>query len=224
MHRFANLTNVVTAVVCAAALGGCATDADHGEASAQQTLASEDDGWPWGPEVVEVDRPRGDRGFDEGRRPASYPRALGPVSIKAARPPWDRSRSVKVLDVAGWSTEDRGAVQLWTESNADDNGNQLWRLHPRGDSFIIENEFSGKCLDETRDTPLANGNKVYQYSCSNEKLNQRWEFIGRRGEYGALRNKMSGRCLDLANLEYRDGASVQSWDCTGAWNQSWNIW
>ena len=131
---------------------------------------------------------------------------------------------MKVLDVSDRSTEDRGAVQLWTASNGRDNGNQQWRLHPRGDAFIIENVLSGKCLDESLDVPFANGNKVYQYACSNAKPNQRWTFVGKKGGYGALRNEASGRCLDLAGFSYEDGAAVQVWDCSGAWNQSWNIW
>lgn len=224
MQRSSDLSKVLTAVLCAAVFGGCATEADDDQASTQSTLAREDDGAPW---ISDVSSARDDDDGDAARRPSGpqrYPEPLGPVSIVVARPPSDRSDSVKVLDVIGRSVENRGALQLWTASNKQDNGNQKWLLHPRGNAFIIENVNSGKCLDESRDTPLANGNKVYQYDCSNVSPNQRWEFVGRRGGFGALRNELSGRCLDLSGLDYRDGASVQVWDCSGSWNQSWNIW
>jgi len=74
-----------------------------------------------------------------------------------------------------------------------------------------------------RDFGRRNGNEVYQHEC-NGAPNQHWEFVGRPGESGSPRNKWSGRCLDVSNLEFRDGAAVQVWDCSGAWNQLWSIW
>lgn len=229
MHRFSNST-VVSSLLCAAALVGCAPDAASDDTAADAPLAQWvvdtdragqpdepiDDGW-------ETERENDDERTRRPQRPRN-PRAPEAGFISVKRPPYDRSNSVKVLDVSDWSRDDRGAVQLWTQSNGDDNANQQWRVYQRGDALVIQNAFSGKCLDESKDDPRADGRVVYQYTCDSRKPNQRWEYVARRDGYGELRSQETGRCLDVSNLEYRDGATLQTWECTGAWNQSFKVW
>src|SRR5690242_13400083 len=34
-------------------------------------------------------------------------------------------------------------------------------------------------------------------------------------------NAFGGRCMDVTNASTGNGALVQVWDCSGAWNQQW---
>ncbi len=88
---------------------------------------------------------------------------------------------------------------------------------------------SGKCLDESRDHQPADGTVVYLYTClfdSHRNLpdNQLWYmetvFIDSR-PFFQLRNAYDHRCLDIKDYQYVNGADLQVWSCTGAWNQAW---
>jgi hypothetical protein len=69
-----------------------------------------------------------------------------------------------------------------------------------------------------------NGAAVYQYGCpGGHSLNQMWYYVSTGGNYGMLKSNEDDRCLDVKDLNFSDGAVLQVWDCSGAWNQLWNI-
>lgn len=147
-------------------------------------------------------------------------------TIQVARPPGQTTS--KVLDVANWSTADRGPVHLWAHRTTGNVNNQRWYLYLTGrlnghPVYQIRNVNSGKCLDKSESVPNANGNAVYQYQC-HEGNNQKWEVIpwGNQGG-GMLRNLAGGRCLDVAEFDWSDGAKIWVWDCHGGWNQVWTV-
>jgi ricin-type beta-trefoil lectin protein len=39
-----------------------------------------------------------------------------------------------------------------------------------------------------------------------------------------LKNKVTGGCLDVTGVSYTDYATLQVWQCSGNWNQRWNIY
>ncbi|WP_242909342.1 RICIN domain-containing protein [Actinomadura terrae] len=140
---------------------------------------------------------------------------------------------VKVIDVAGWSTEDRGRVHLWALRRTGDVRNQRWTPVHSGEVnghtlFKFVNEYSGKCLDKSEDAPNGNGNVVYQHTCHNGP-NQLWERIPfNDSSYTQLKNLAGGRCLDVEGPTWQDGTTIHVWDCYSvngepAQSQRWNI-
>ncbi|MGP4001189.1 RICIN domain-containing protein [Streptomyces sp. 8N706] len=104
--------------------------------------------------------------------------------------------------------------------------NQRWYLNDRGTSegypvVTIENaNASGKCLDESRDRPPANGTAVYIYGCA-ETSNQKWRLVDRSDGYFWIENLYDRRCLDVANYSWTNGATIQVWSRLNGWNQGW---
>ncbi|WP_371780639.1 RICIN domain-containing protein [Streptosporangium subroseum] len=139
----------------------------------------------------------------------------------------------KVLDVANYSLADRGKVHLFALRSTGDVRNQRWTARQVGTlngniTYEIKNQLSGKCLDKSESQPNANGNAVYQYGCTGAN-NQKWEKIpyGSSG-WTQLKNVAGGRCLDIQNQSWVDGATIHVWDCYSqsgapAWSQRWNI-
>ncbi|TDD80914.1 RICIN domain-containing protein [Actinomadura rubrisoli] len=140
---------------------------------------------------------------------------------------------IKVIDVAGWSKEDRGRVHLWAIRTTGDVSNQRWIPQHGGtvnghDLFRFINEGSGKCLDKSEDSPNGNGNVVYQHTCHTGP-NQLWERIPfNNSPHTQLKNLAGGRCLDVEGPTWQDGATIHVWDCYStngepARSQRWNI-
>ncbi|MEZ0075158.1 RICIN domain-containing protein [Planotetraspora sp. GP83] len=132
----------------------------------------------------------------------------------------------KVLDIKDKSTANGARAQLWQLNRTD---NQLWtieRIGTYGNYYYYElkNKLSQKCLDMATDGPVGNGTRVQQWDCRHT-ANQRW--IARPVQSGnnwvELVNIESGRCLDVTDVNYADGALLQVWSCSGDWNQRWNI-
>lgn len=152
--------------------------------------------------------------------------------ISVLNPPGQSGK--KVLDIANWSTVDRGPAHLWALRTTGTVSNQRWTivkymtLYTTGtpvDVYYFQNQLSGKCLDKSQDVLDANGAAVYQITCSYHD-NQLWEFFpgfGGNSNWGELANLSDGRCLDVHGASFTDGAPLQVWDCTGGWNQRWNI-
>lgn len=47
--------------------------------------------------------------------------------------------------------------------------------------------------------------------------NQQWDFWAD----GTIRNRQTGKCLEVANFGTENGSSIQMWDCHGGSNQKW---
>ena len=127
-----------------------------------------------------------------------------------------------VIDVAGSS--DRSKVQLWTLTSGRRQNVRAIRYSTlaNGNPVVYFQETtSGKCLDESRDKPPANGTVVYLYTCTRAS-NQLWELREEAlGFTYEVVSRYDGRCLDAKDKSYANGTQIQVWSCGGAWNQYW---
>ncbi|MFF6999828.1 ricin-type beta-trefoil lectin domain protein [Streptomyces sp. NPDC008313] len=116
----------------------------------------------------------------------------------------------KCLDVAGGSSANGTAVQLW-----DCNGSaaQRWTVNADGSVQAL-----GKCLDVTS-ASTADGAKVQLYDCNGTGA-QRWSYDSTTGD---VVNTAAGKCLDVTDDSSANGARAQIWSCTGAANQKWHL-
>jgi hypothetical protein len=91
---------------------------------------------------------------------------------------WFRIKNIKskrCIDVKGASKKRRAGIIQW---DCHRNGNQKWKLVPRGDgwnSLVVQH--SGKCLD-LRDGKKNNGAQFIQYDCQPKNSNQLYQVIG----------------------------------------------
>jgi len=133
----------------------------------------------------------------------------------------------RVVDVAGWSTANRGRVHMWAYRITGNVENQRWNFVDLGGGlYQIVNNNSGKCLDKSMDFGNVDGELVYQYSCfANHPANQLWWLdSGGLGSRIRIRSAADNRCLDIRNKVDADDATVQVWGCNSVgWNQAWWI-
>ncbi len=92
-------------------------------------------------------------------------------------------------------------------------------------------QHSGKCLDVNNSSP-DNGAKVQQWDCNNTNA-QNWElfyvgsgprFRDQAGNYYALRNVNSKKCLDIYGAATHNGARITQWECHWGGNQQWLLY
>ncbi|MFK4692426.1 ricin-type beta-trefoil lectin domain protein [Streptomyces pristinaespiralis] len=116
----------------------------------------------------------------------------------------------KCLDVAGGSSADGTAVQLW-----DCNGSAAQRWTLRSDGSV---QALGKCLDVTSGS-TSDGAKVQLYTCNGSGA-QQWRHEAGSGD---LVNVPADKCLDASDNSSANGTRAQIWSCTGAANQKWRL-
>jgi hypothetical protein len=115
----------------------------------------------------------------------------------------------KCVDVAGSSTADGTAVQLY---GCNGTGAQRWTYVPAAGGTL---RALGKCLDVV-DRGTANYAKVQLWTCTGSD-NQRWVV----GANASLVNPGSGRCLDDPGSATADGTALQIFDCNATAAQRW---
>jgi hypothetical protein len=82
-----------------------------------------------------------------------------------------RPNELRRMEVRGWSHDEGGLIQIWGPNLLTANGNQKWRLIPKGTGrFLLQVIDGGKCL-------TANGNEqqLVQRTC-NADPSQLWSF------------------------------------------------
>ncbi|MEV0820918.1 ricin-type beta-trefoil lectin domain protein [Nonomuraea rubra] len=115
----------------------------------------------------------------------------------------------KCVDVAGGSSADGTAVQLYTC-----NGTAAQQWTRPGDGTL---RALGKCLD-VRDHGTADGSRLQLWSCTGA-ANQQWTHTPARD----LVNPAADKCADVTGNTSADGTPLQLWTCTGAANQKWAL-
>ncbi|MFE9749154.1 ricin-type beta-trefoil lectin domain protein [Saccharothrix saharensis] len=115
----------------------------------------------------------------------------------------------KCVDVAGASSADGAAVQLYTC-----NGTAAQQWSRPGDGTL---RALGKCLD-IKDRGTADGAQLQLWSCAGG-ANQQWTHTSGRD----LVNPATGKCVDVTGNSSADGTRLQIWTCTGGANQKWNL-
>jgi glucosylceramidase len=115
----------------------------------------------------------------------------------------------KCMDVAGGSSADGSAVQLYTC-----NGTAAQQWTRPGDGTL---RALGKCLDVTGHG-TADGSTLQLWSCSGAANQQ---FTSTSGN--DLVNPAANKCVDVSGNTSADGTRLQLWTCTGAANQKWTL-
>ena len=138
----------------------------------------------------------------------------------------------KVIDIQYESTANRGIATIYDLRTTGNFENQRWTITKVGvvglnPTYTLRNVNSGLCLDKSQDVPDANGNRVYQYTCSGT-ANQEWMAVTvvSGSPYVELMNVSDDRCLDVETGKFGaflNSQPLQVWACSGSWNQRWNI-
>ncbi|MEU4446880.1 ricin-type beta-trefoil lectin domain protein [Actinosynnema sp. NPDC050801] len=115
----------------------------------------------------------------------------------------------KCVDVAGGSSADGAAVQLYSC-----NGTAAQQWSRPGDGTL---RALGKCLD-IKDRGTADGAQLQLWTCAGGP-NQQWTHTAGRD----LVNPATGKCVDVTGNTSADGTRLQIWTCTGGANQKWDI-
>lgn len=120
----------------------------------------------------------------------------------------------KVLDVAGYSTENLGGIHGW---EAHGGNNQKWTYNPGNQN--ITSSHSGKCLDALY-AGTNNYTKVIQYECHGGN-NMKWDFL----DNGQIRNVNAQKCLQAdPNGVNNNGFGIYLYDCDpNSQYQQWNV-
>jgi hypothetical protein len=137
----------------------------------------------------------------------------------------------RCADVA-WNSVDNGARVILFDCYG--TSNQTWAPiwvetdNPEGTLMFI-NGNSGKCLDLSGNA-AENGAAVIQWNCHNG-ANQRWDRVLPAGADPQthtwpvlLRNRASGKCLDLDHSGTANGTGFLQWDCHGGDNQLFTLY
>jgi hypothetical protein len=130
--------------------------------------------------------------------------------------------SLKVLSVSGSDKQADGAlIQQYTNVENDD---QKWYLENLGNGYYhIRNVASGDLLD-VNGASTSDGANVIQWP-SNNGWNQQWELIPDynhdRGESWFIKNRNSGKLLDISGTSTSDFGQAIQWHDNGGENQRW---
>ncbi|MGW8551367.1 RICIN domain-containing protein [Streptomyces tubercidicus] len=121
--------------------------------------------------------------------------------------------SGRTVDVENGSYDD-GAKLVTNSATYGHSETQHWKLNvdSSDSSFTIENNATGKCIDK----PDNSVHRLTQYTCG--QSSQKWylELVDGTHQVFYVRNKDSGKCMNLLNGSNYDGAWVGEWDCLGA--------
>jgi Ricin-type beta-trefoil lectin domain-like len=171
--------------------------------------------------------------LNQSTRPQAAVIAAQPIyTITSPGPNLVEETYDRVVDVANWSTADRGRVHMWVWRDGSDGqpvGNQRWTRVEVDNSgsgrFYLVNNYSGLCLDKSMDNGNVDGALVYQYGCRAGAANQEWYLdTGAVNGWFRFRSVADGRCLDIRDKVDANDATVQVWGCNSVgWNQAWSL-
>ena len=137
--------------------------------------------------------------------------------------------SVLCLAVSSASTSNGATVYQWTCHGGT---NQQWRMLNSNAYFTMSPAHSGKCL-AVAGASTANGAKVHQWDCQfnadGPAHHQQWSLavfqlpFEPRNQRTQIRNRHSGKCLEVAGASTSRGAHVRQRTCNGSLNQVWLV-
>lgn len=131
--------------------------------------------------------------------------------------------SSRCVDVASASAANNANVQQFDCSGAT---NQKWYLQGAGVTngiqyWSVQAQHSNMCLD-VAGASLANNANVQQFQCNGGE-NQKWQIstvtAANGNGYTVLKNKLSGKCLDVAGAATGNNANLQQFTCGSTDNQ-----
>ena len=128
--------------------------------------------------------------------------------------------SWKCLDVAGGSSAPIAKIQQF---GCHGGANQLWDLDEwqATDDVLFVGANNFMCLSATWDFVTGVG-LIQQRPCDGKNW-QRWELYWENSGI-RVRNRATGRCMDVENASMSDGAQVNHFPCHGGANQAWGFY
>lgn len=135
---------------------------------------------------------------------------------------WFNPTVNKPIDLNQSNPANGTQIQIWTFNNS---AAQWWIRYDYGNGYYkLVSKATGKCIDIVGPS-TADGTKVHEWDCydTNSQL-WHYEYKGTRvSGYPVyqLRNKYSGKCLDITGFGTTDGTPLQQWSCSGGSNQEW---
>src|SRR3990172_1345589 len=128
-------------------------------------------------------------------------------------------QSGRCMNIAGSSTADRAAVQLWDCSGG---ANQQFRFDPAGSGYYtIRAVGSDKCLDVAGASTSA-GASIVQYTC-HSGTNQQWSTTDLGNDVVRIASRASGMVLDAYGARTANGTKIVQWRANGGTNQQFRL-
>jgi hypothetical protein len=130
--------------------------------------------------------------------------------------------SNKYLDLDHLHATNGTKIQIWTGNGSDA---QWWiRKSSGGGCYQLTNKGTGKCVG-VGGARTNDGAPIVEWDC-NGSPDQLWKWEAKGKTVNGwpvfqIRNKNSGRCLDVTAFGTRDGTPLQQWSCTGGSNREW---
>ena len=131
-------------------------------------------------------------------------------------------QSGKCLDIIGISSEDGAKIQLWSDTDGD---NQKWKLTRQSDDIISGGEYkltskrSNKAMEVENDSSDS-GALIEQWD-NDSARNQSWILKEVEAGYYTITSKNSGKVVDVRNRDTDDGTTIYQWDYLTQDNQLW---
>ncbi|MEU6866522.1 ricin-type beta-trefoil lectin domain protein [Streptomyces sp. NPDC046876] len=139
-----------------------------------------------------------------------YPYAVSPTAPDAVSPISLTSSAANCIDNDFNRPDDGNRIQI-----AGCNGTDAQKFQIRGDGTI---RTQGKCLNAANGG-TANTTPIELRTCDGAAPSQR--FLPRAD--GSIHHPVSGRCLDLGNLNTAPGTQLWLWDCNSGPAQRWTV-
>ncbi|WP_410812854.1 RICIN domain-containing protein [Micromonospora sp. 067-2] len=146
----------------------------------------------------------------------------GAVGTPGGPETWINPATNKYMDLDHSRAGNGTKIQIWTGDNTDA---QWWIRQSNGDGYWrLTNKGTGKCVGVSA-SRTDDGAPVVEWDC-NGRTDQlwTWESKGRMVNgwpVWQIRNRNSGKCLDITGRGTTDGTPLQQWGCGGGANQEW---
>lgn len=121
-------------------------------------------------------------------------------------------QSGKCLSNSGLSTTNGTQALLYPCDSSNMNADRQWRWTP---NLIVSPGGQPRCLNTAS---AADNSDVGLVPCNASDDKQSWEFAG-----ASVRQKDSGKCLDVYGGAIKDDSRVDLWPCNGSGAQQWTI-
>ncbi|MGW1966191.1 RICIN domain-containing protein [Streptomyces sp. NPDC001935] len=135
-----------------------------------------------------------------------------------------------VMDLKGPSTANGTQAHIWHWYTGN---SQYWCLkkHTFTDgsyAYQMRNYYGGGCLDVAVNSPIANGDNVWQWGCKSSNISSQLWAIEARGTVSTpdgsetsyvIRHDDTTQCVDVKGEGVTDGTTLQTWSCKYSGNQ-----
>lgn len=132
--------------------------------------------------------------------------------------------SNKAITVEKPSLEDGIKICQTSTNKKNSRGLENWNIKPSGDgkTYIIQNQYTGKCLSISSKNPLVNGELLNQ-TANSDNLTSKWLIIDNGDGHHRIINAFSGKAPTIERRSKFNGARVNQWTFSTKANSLWKI-